>query len=988
MFSSAAAGGGRWPRPPFARLGIGGACLVALTAGVGSIAKAQEPAAAAATPIEEVQVTGSRLRRDGMYTPTPVTTVGSDEIAKMAPTLIMDALSQLPQFRGNDLSYTGSIFDTAGENSLNLRGIGTSRTLVLLDGRRIVGSSQRGVADIAVFPQTLVRRVEVVTGGASAAYGSDAVSGVANFILDTDYTGAEATLQGGASDRGDHNNYQFEIAGGADIGERTHIIASADYFTADPVVGYQDRDWFRGWTELAMPAGSVPARIIAEPGCSRGVTFGGIIPSGPLGGTQFIDGVPTSLAQGTIVSGSRQIGGGCVNYSELYSAIRPEEQRHSVFAHVKHEFGDNVSGYVQVLKGFHSVESPPAPTGFASPWSTTLFVENPFLPDSVRQRMIDAGVTSVPFARVFEDLATSRRVDNDTTSVTIGADAETGKWSLSSYYQHGENVQTADYSSNGELVRTDRFYRALDSAIDPATGRIVCRANIPGIGQTPEQDAATTKLNPFGFVIYADPTSNSECVPLDPFAKNMAPEVKKYVTGGVYHEQTVKQDVFEFTMQREFAESRGRPISFGTGISYRQESIFQDAYGEGQDVGERPSDYGVFGSDIGVRGVPAFILDRGVFYTGNPNNEGPIQGDFDVAEVFAESIVPLTKGSANHSLDLHTAVRYADYSGSGGVWAAKLGLDWQANQQVRLRGTVSRDTRAGTLSERFDTQTSGSLIDDPLTPQLEPYIAATTVGGNPNIGPELADTVTFGIVYQPAWAEGLSGSIDAYDITIQDAIDQLAPQDIVDRCFAGAQNLCALLIRSEGAVPTIVQIYDAFINVAEAHTKGVDLELDYRRPIRIFGGGNESLPIRGFANYLGEVSSQLPGEPKLDLAGQRDYPQWLGTGSISYQNGPFNVYWQTRYIGSSVRDVDWVSGVDIDNNNVESVMYSNLNLSYAFDSGRGDGEVFLYVGNVFDKEPPLTPGAISGTTGGTSYTFGSQFDQLGRVYNAGVRFHF
>ncbi|HEU4619688.1 MAG TPA: TonB-dependent receptor [Gammaproteobacteria bacterium] len=968
-------------------MGIGGACLLALTAASGGPANAQQSAANAG-PIEEVQVTGSRLRRDGMSTPTPVTAVASDEMAKMAPTLIMDALSQLPQFRANDLSYTGSIFDTAGENSLNLRGLGTSRTLVLLDGRRVVGSSQRGVADIAVFPQALVRRVEVVTGGASAAYGSDAVSGVANFILDTDYRGVEATLQGGSSDRGDHDNYQFEIAGGADIGERAHIIASADYFTADPVVGFQDRDWFRGWTELAMPAGSVPARIIAEPGCSRGVTFGGIIPSGPLGGTQFIDGVPTALPRGEIVSGSRQIGGGCVNYTQLYGAIRPEEQRHSVFAHATYDFSDNVQGFVQVLKGFHSVESPPAPTGFALPWSTTLFIDNPFLPQSVVQSMTDAGVTSVPFARVFEDLAPSRRVDNDTTSVTIGADAEAGKWSLSSYYQHGENVQHADYSANGELVRTDRFYRALDAAVDPATGRIVCRANIAGIGQTPEQDAATTKLNPFGFVIYADPTSNSECVPLDPFATHMAPEVKEYVTGGVYHKQTVKQDVFELTIQRELAESRGRPISFGTGVAYRQESIFQDAFGEGSDAGERPSDYGVFGEEIGIRGVPAFIKDRGVFYTGNPNNEGPIQGDFDVWEVFAESIVPITKGSANRSLDLHTAVRYADYSGSGGVWAAKLGLDWQANRQVRLRGTVSRDTRAGTLSERFDTQTAGSLIDDPLTPQLEPYIAATTVGGNPNIGPELADTVTFGVVYQSARVEGLSLSVDTYDIAIQDAIDQLEPQDIVDRCFAGAQSLCDLLIRSQGPVPTIVQIYDAFINVAEAHTKGVDVELGYRRPVRMFGGGNESISIRGFANYLGEVSSQLPGEPKLDLAGQRDYPEWLGTGSIEYRNGPFSIYWQTRYIGSSVRDVNWVSGIDIDNNRVESVMYSNLDLSYDFDYGSGDGEAFLYVGNVFDNKPPLTPGAISGTTGGTSYTLGSQFDQLGRVYNAGVRFHF
>src|SRR5690606_16005494 len=157
-----------------------------------------------------------------------------------------------------------------------------------------------------------------------------------------------------------------------------------------------------------------------------------------------------------------------------------------------------------------------------------------------------------------------------------------------------------------------------------------------------------------------------------------------------------------------------------------------------------------------------FVRDRGLFYSGNPNSQGAIRGQYDVWEVFGESIVPILGSSGGGGVDLHLAARYADYDGSGGVWAGKAGLDWQATESVRFRGTWSRDTRAGTLSERFDTQTGGTGIaagEDPLVPDAPAYVAELTTGGNPNIQPELAETTTIGVVYQPNWADSLSMSV-------------------------------------------------------------------------------------------------------------------------------------------------------------------------------------------------------------------------------------
>src|SRR5688572_8331531 len=469
-------------RPGAYDLGLAAVAAASIWSGT---AQAQD-APVASSDAEEITVTGSRLRRDGMSTPTPVTALDIGEMRQMAPTLLMDALDQLPQFRDNNLSQTGSVFVSGGgSNAVNLRGIGSNRTLVLLNGRRLVPGQTAGTVDVAILPTALIQRVEVVTGGASAAYGSDAISGVTNFILDTEFEGARANMQTGMTDRHDHRHYQVEFAAGAALGERGHIIGSVDYYDADGVAGYEGRDWGAdGWALFTQTSPTAtPRRFYAPDGRSRVITAGGLIPSGPLGGTQFVDGDPVPLGTGSPIIGTAQVGGGGPDLNQRWAGIRPADKRHSTFLHYKHEFTDDKRGYIQVMQGVHENTSLPSPTGMAPGWGMTIFRENPYLPASLAQRMDALGVTSFPFNRVFEDLAPSRQIEDTTTTITVGFDGEIGNdLFLSAYYQKGQNDEIADYSENGLLVRTDRLYRALDSIIDPATGRIACRANLPAFG--------------------------------------------------------------------------------------------------------------------------------------------------------------------------------------------------------------------------------------------------------------------------------------------------------------------------------------------------------------------------------------------------------------------------------------------------------------------------------------------------------------------------
>ena len=851
-------------------------CATAVMLAIGGVAQASD----AEVNLEEVSITGSRIQRTGLTTPTPVTALNADDLHVMAPTTLAAAVTQLPQFTNSSVpegapaaGWTGA----SGASILNLRGVGQNRTLVLLDGRRVVASTRRGTLDVNLLPNSLVRSVEVVTGGASAAYGSDAVSGVVNFLLDTKFDGVKFDVQGGVTELSDNRNYSASLAAGFQMGDRMHFIGAMDYYTADPIKDATRRDWQQSQGVISNPLAGQPGqptRITRTGVRSTQFTQGGLITavaggaSPTLQWTQFLPGgVTAPFVRGSDFTTSTQVGGDGADLA-WYNYFTPDSTRGSAFAHLTYDLSDNASVFVQGLYGVNesSYLSPPA-GGQLATWAATIYWNNAFLPANVASRMPTgsnfrlgrAGDLDYGAAKAIEQ-------DNILKSVTTGLKMNIGDWRLDSYYQYGRTTSNINMD---KAIRLDRVYQAID-AVRNSAGQIVCNSTL----------------------MY--PTNG--CVPLNVFGVGSPSQAAiDWITQDISQKQIVQQHVVDVAMSGSPFNTWAGAASMAFGVAWREESFVQAVYPVALHA---DTDIPVIGPTLGYRGLPAV-------YSGNANifERGPSAapgGGFHVREAFTELQLPLlSEKPLVRSLDLNTAVRYAYYEGSGGVWAWKAGLDWSITSDLRFRLTRSRDVRAGTLSERFDTSRGPGNVVDPQSGSSVQYAISVVAGGNPNVNPEDADTLTFGLVYRPSWLEGFGMSVDAFDVKIAGAIGQLGAQAIVDQCRLGATQLCSYIVRgSDGFISTVSNL---FINTAESRARGMDFELSYARPVALFGG-NEQIRTRLLASYVTELSTTQSGAAKVDRAGQTGLqggaPDLQGTFSLSYERGPLSATVQERYIAS------------------------------------------------------------------------------------------
>jgi outer membrane receptor protein involved in Fe transport len=995
MYSGFAPAGRVAPKISYRAAIKAGACVAALAAGFSGAAYAQEETT------DRVTITGSRIARTGLTTPTPVTAVNAEEMDQIAPGNLIEVFDALPQFLGNSSAGTGSNFaGAAGASNLNMRGLNSKRTLVLLNGRRVVSANRLGTVDINMFPEAVVERVEVVTGGASAAYGTDAVAGVTNFILDTDFTGVSAEAQAGITSRGDNENGSAQIAFGTQLGDRLHFLASAEYYKSAEVRSFKDRDWYDGWGVVTNPAwrgydtGTGPERVRAPNVVSIRSSFGGIItsPGSALNYTHFLsDGTPapfqfsdlaaldpvTGRPRGTF-SQSVTNGGSGDNIRadpnrKAEGSVQLGVERASAFSYLEFEATPNLNLYLQGIYGFNEgVQRGGSTVMEDAPYQATIYPGNPYLPASVAavmQAEVAAALGAGRPAPVYTfsrnhssaDLAQGRlRQTNDTYSLTGGFNyvMQTGgflnDWTVDGYYQYGRNENHIELRN---FIRADRLFTALDAVRHPTTGQIVCNVTL------------------------FDP--NSDCIPINLFGAGQASQESiDYVLGGDRRDKdifaTVEQHVAEVSGGGEIFEGFGAgPVSLAVGASYREDS-FEQTVGPADLIAMTiPSN----NPALGIRGVPPGFAGRPVHQFSTAQD---LAGSYDVKEVFAETLVPLLSGvTMFEQVDLSLAARYADYSGSGGIWAWKAGVDWQVYSDLRLRGTLSRDVRAGTLSERFDWQGQGGSARDPLF-NNESFAFNTTIGGNPNVDPEKADTITLGAVYQPSWLPGLGLSVDWYDIKLKGAIGQLGTQRIVDDCFAGAAEQCANIVR-DPTTNRIVHVYNLFQNIAGMRVNGVDVEVSYATDVNLFGTGDESLRLRALAAFLTENSTTNPGAPKVDSAGVGELFDTGVTVNATYDIGDFSVFLQGRYMGDGKLSATWIEGREIDDLHVDSVFYTDLNLTW-----RPEGkswEVFGNAQNIFDVAPPLAPGFLSGFSGSTQTNEGA-YDLLGARFTTGVRMNF
>ncbi|HEU4617125.1 MAG TPA: TonB-dependent receptor, partial [Gammaproteobacteria bacterium] len=882
----------------------------------------------------------------------------------------------------------------------------------------------------------LVQRVDVVTGGASAAYGADALSGVVNFILNTDYEGFDAKVQGGQTRYGDGDNWKAAFTGGVPLGDKIHLTFSAQEFHQDEirghVAGLDDRDWFGRWGYVTNPAwsaadppGTNPQRLVLPNVHSTQFTPGGKINQPGFAYDQYVfidDGTklkpfePGPIA--AINTGTLSTSGGpdfeVANLGER-TILSAEVQQTNLFANVSYDINDRTSMFFRAMTGEnyayqHKVNGGLGPS-LMGIWRATIFDDNAFLPEEVRQAMTDEGLSSF---RMDKNGAIEGRQNygddyTDGTEIiqriySFGVDRQlSNDWTLSSFVQYGKSDKE---NMLDNLLRVDREFLAMDavevyadrrdadgdgivdevSAADRGTGEIIC--NVQRYNPTVEELADSVKdvlvPSPTGPRHIASPVglddTIQDCVPLDIFGYgNVSPEAAAYVVSDKWAKSQISQKFAEVALNGSVFEGwRPGGVSFSVGGNYRKEDMNQVGY---------PLEITSLGMprnapNLGIRGIsPGFT-------GGSPNLHqfsvlSTFAGDFEVWELFGETFVPLAK-----RLNLSLAARYSDYSATGPLVTWKAGFDSQLTQSFRFRATLSRDAREPSFQELFDFNGGGGTVDDPLRGNQSVSITVNS-GGNPNLEAEEADTYTFGFVYQPRALPGLAFSADYYNIDLSETIGSLGTQRIVDDCYIEQiQSECALIER-DPSTNTITRVSNVLVNIDNAKVSGTDIELTYQAEPDWFGNQPESLSLRFLAGYLGENSTTPLGGTKLDRAGSGEFPEWTTTATLSYRVGPWGFNLQNRWIDSTLLNVLWVEGVDIDDNTIDSVDYTNLVVQYTGGARQGRSwNAFLNVTNLFDENPPIIPTdvgrSIPSSTGLTLHNA----IHLGRRYVVGAEFRF
>lgn len=990
--------------------------------------------------LEEVIVTGSRIPvTQGMAEPTPVTVVTREELRTFNPgTTTVEQLAQLPQFFNTFSSQRGSgtLFSAAGGSYLNLRNLGLQRTLILLDGSRLPPADKRGYVNVDMLPTGLLRSVDVVTGGASAAYGADALGGVVNYVLDREFEGLNISASTGTTEWGDGDRYNVDIAGGVRIGERLNIIGSFNSTEIDQIArvasDVQARtDWYRNTGHVTNPAwspgSSVPQRITVDCVSPTTRSPGGMIWSrrndsfssrAPLtdfafngmvftddgqGVRQFIQ-APIFAAPGAPGSTST-MGGDCSNpeyvqYQRGRNAVTGREVvNRSGFVAAQYQFTDKLTGFVQALQGRSESRQTNSLGGmtFRGGWHAKVFRDNAFLPDFIGEAMDEAGIDRFQVWKA-EIPSDPRNLDyghleygNFTTSTySAGFDYDFDNgWALRASWQSGDSDRETGIINE---QRVDRTYMALDAVRDPATGSIVCNVQLynptnqqlmdavagrlSSPGGVPGGTAGATTTEPLASPVGLD-RSIETCTPLNLMGlATHTIAAKQYINTPKYGDGNVNQDFAEVLLTGDFREGgRYGPIGFAAGLTYREQDFDDQALPTEIDVLGPPLN----APQIGIRGIPPG-------YTAGSSNLHArstvpnVIGGYDVWEWFGEVNVPVWESaSGERALGVSVGVRQSDYSNiDDSLDSWKVGLEFLITEDLRMRVTRSGDIREATFSERFDTQSTGLNLNDPFINAT--YSTTQTAGGNPNLRPEKATTEVVGLVYQPRWAEGLSFSADHYDMRLRDSIGQLGAQRIVDECFAGNQVLCAQLRTDQGQIS---RIFNVFLNVAQARVKGVDYEIAYRMEPNFFSGGEaEALNFRVLAGYIIERSDTPFGSTvPTHLEGFRGNPELQTLATVNYRVGSWSAQLTHRYIDQMILRRTWTEGVHVDNNTIQSADYTNARVGYTqeLDGGRSLS-IFFDISNVFDDGPPLVAGSTQ--------ALDREYDIYGRRYNVTFRMDF
>ncbi len=928
--------------------------------------------------IERIAVTGSRILRQGAEAPSGVTIISGENLRSTGATNIGEALNDLPALASTfSLANAGNDLGNAGLNLLDLRGMGTARTLVLVDGKRHV-ASHTGTAsvDINTIPATWVERVEIITGGASAVYGADAVTGVVNFVLKQNIQGMDLTVSKGYGDEGSYDNDKITFSFGQDFANGRGNFAFAASHTRQDGMNATERaqtrspkggvtnpldNEFNEAGEFTGHDGIADIIILDNTGWFDDSTAGNFFTFDDQGPHWFIfnpDGTVRPQNLGTTYSDW----GRCTDCEVLdlqrYNELAPTFKSYNFNTKANYDINDNLNVYGEAKFAQVEADAIGQPSFFEYGRGFTITRDNAYIDQSlldVMDQFADAGFgEAITLHRFMEDAGRlSEFVERQQRRFVLGLEGSLAgigggdwgeSWDFDVYALYGQTKGTQTASDNTII---ERIYQSAD-AIKLDNGDIVCR----------DEAARTAGCVPTS--LFGVGSVNSAAADWFNTTSTSHTEIQQIVISG----SITNEDLYDLP-----AGSIG--VAFGA--EYRKEE-----------------------SDS----VPdAFAASGATFLTALQEEHG----DFDVTEVFFETTVPLLADmTLIKSLSVDMAVRYADYDTIGDATSWKGGMSWALNDEFRLRATVSEAIRAPNIGELFGPvkQTFFNLLDPCVAggPQDPVRIAncaalgipvdfpaqATTAsieglnGGNPELREEESDSVTYGFVYQPAFIDGFVMTVDYWEIDIDDAIDAISAQDIVNKCVdsvAGVNNqFCDLVTRDDDHEIRLVRSITQ--NVASQKAEGVDFELGY--DFEGFGGQFNTQLLGTYLISRKEFPFQVEPEQFSEQAGTIADAEWQANITIGFKKDQWLVSWKTRYIDEVNVFTDQSLARNPDPTNIltyGTYFQTDARVGYAFDNGL---TVEFGVDNLFDRD---LPGVITGNT-----STSASYDNLGRLYYTRLSF--
>ncbi|MGK6325131.1 TonB-dependent receptor domain-containing protein [Sphingomonas sp. DT-51] len=954
----------------------------AQTAASGDAAPAQTDANGAEEPTGDVVVTGSRIRRPDLESASPVAVIGQQQIQSQGIVNTQDLLQKLPQVGIPGLSRANSNFLTSGNGiaTINLRNLGDSRTLVLVNGRRFVpGVAGTSIVDINNIPADFIERFEVVTGGASAVYGSDAIAGVVNYILRTDIDGIIARGQYGITDRGDNATYNASLSGGTKFGAdgRGSIMANVTYskeeglLSRNRAISAEDCS-AAGCGPQSYSSYAPQGRFELRNGASASTNAGG------FGSNLFTFNPDNSLQLGFPT-------GYGFNRNAVRRITTPVE-RIIGSLNAQYEVADSATLFLESTyaktRSSSQIEAL-ALDSINDGVGTGYNIDNPLLPAAIRQQIIARNsdgiasndVTSIAFRRRQNEVfSRSNRNDRDTFRIAGGVRGDLSeKWNYELSAVYG---QLRDRTSSQDIDIT-RYAQAVN-AITDGSGNIVC----------------------------ADPAARAAgCVPINLFGYNTAtPEASAYVLAAEPRAVRIKNTQFVVTGNVSgslFTLPYG-DVQVSVGGEYRREKSTEDwdaLTNAGQNSGNQTPD---------------------------------TIGSFNVKEAFGELNIPILKGLPfAESLSIQGAARYSDYSTIGHVFSWNAGGEYSPVRGLRFRGLYAIANRAPNIGELFSSASETfPSVQDPCdgttATSTGTYAAAcraipaiaTAVqnggtfsysladiqsingfnGGNRNLSEEKGKTLTLGAVIAPDQIRGLSLTVDYFDIRLENAIDIVPRSTSIQQCLlSGLPQFCDNVLRNNtGRIQTVNA---QNINVAATKTRGIDVNFAYGRALGLAAEDRLDLNVL-YTHTLSYETQSDPSAPRYSGVSNLEYGGVFRNkvnATATYSAGPYSINWTTTYLSPMLDTVsdefaEYADSIELaddirGHNRIKSYFYHDVQVR-ARAGETSSMEFFVGVNNLFDRKPPkLEDTVYYGTITGTT-TAADIYDPVGRRFYAGAQLRF